>query len=264
MDRPPPRQRALFGRMRSASVLIVAILALAAVSTGALAQTIQWYVEVLTDPITKAPVLEARILTRKGYRFHFQKRDDNSLWAEFRMPRHIEKNISRKRLPTYWIDDRDPVDLESLKELEVGFKPTLYRITEKGVQFIIWGALRPGIVPPPLRDFMLGDTLHVRYWTETGEMEQADIPLKRANEAIAQMLNLSPLNRAPEIAQQRRSETFETVARHYLEFCDELRFVGSDVDFDLCRDRFVTCSEAPDQSEESFKECLNKSDYLSD
>ncbi len=258
MDRPPPRPRGMHGRPRSALVLIATMLILAAITSGARAQTIQWYVEVLTDPITKAPVLEARILTRKGYRFHFQKRDDNSLWAEFRMPRHVEKNISRKRLPTYWIDRRDPVNLESLKELEVGFKPTLYEITEKGVHFIVWGALKRGIVPPPLRDFMLGDMLHVRYWTETGEMGQAEIPLKRANEAIAQMLNVTPLNRAPEVAQQRRSETFETVARHYLDFCDELRFVGSDGDFDICRDRFVACSEAPDQSEQSFKVCLNK------
>ncbi len=260
MDRSPSRPRGILSRPRSAAILLFAAFLLASLAPRVQAQTIQWYVEVLTDPITKAPVLEARILTRKGYRFHFQKRDDNSLWAEFRMPRHIEKNISRKRLPTYWIDGRDPVNLESLKELEVGFKPTLYDITEKGVHFIIWGALKRGIVPPPLRDFMLGDTLHVRYWTETGEMEQADIPLKRANEAIAQMLNVTPLNRAPEVAEQRRSETFETVARHYLDFCDELRFVGSDKDFDVCRDRFVTCSEAPDQSEESFRECLNKSE----
>jgi hypothetical protein len=260
MDRPSPRPRGTQGRLRPALIFAIALGVLTTLSSGARAQTIQWYVEVLTDPITKAPVLEARILTRKGYRFHFQKRDDNSLWAEFRMPRHVEKNISRKRLPTYWIDGRDPVNLESLKELEVGFKPTLYNIDEKSVYFIIWGALKKGIVPPPLRDFMLGDTLHVRYWTETGEMEQADIPLKRANEAIAQMLNVTPLNRAPEVAEQRRSETFETVARHYLDFCDELRFVGSDTDFDICRDRFVTCSEAPDQSEESFRECLNKNE----
>lgn len=258
MDRPPPRPAGLAGRSRSALLLAAALILFAAFVPAARAQTIQWYVEVLTDPITKAPVLEARILTRLGYRFHFQKRQDNSLWAEFRMPRHVEKNISRKRLPTYWIDSRDPVNLESLKELEVGFKPTLYEITEKGVHFIVWGALKKGIVPPPLRDFMLGDTLHVRYWTELGEMEQAEIPLKRANEAIAQMLNVAPLNRAPEVAQQRRSETFETVARHFLEFCDELRFVGSDSDFDMCRDRFVACSEAPDQSEESFRNCLNK------
>ena len=60
-------------------------------------------------------------------------------------------------------------------------------------------------MPPPLRNFMLGETLHVRYWTSTGEMEQAEIPLKRANEAIAQMLNIAPLNRAPEAAPQRRN-----------------------------------------------------------
>lgn len=258
MVRSPTLSRRLANCLSAPALLLAALLSFGAPVLPASAQTIQWYVEVLTDPITKAPVLEARILTRKGYRFHFQKRDDNSLWAEFRMPRHIEKNISRSRLPTYWIDSRDPVNLESLKELEVGFKPTLYEITDKGVHFIVWGALRRGIVPPPLRDFMLGDTLHVRYWTETGEMGQAEVPLQRANEAIAQMLNLTPLNRAPAVAAQRRSETFETLAKHYLEFCDQLRFVGSDTDFDLCRDRFVSCSEAPDQSEDSFRECLNK------
>lgn len=226
--------------------------------TPATAQTIQWYVEVLTDPITKSPILEARILSRLGYRFHLMKRDDNSLWAEFRMPRHVEKLISRKRLPTYWIDGNDPVNLESLKELEVGFKPTLYEISEKSVQFILWGALKKGQVPPPLRDFMLGETLHVRYWTSTGEMEEAEIPLKRANEAIAQMLNIAPLAKAPTVARQSRSETFETLARHYLDFCEELRFVGSDTDYGTCRSRFVSCSESPDQSEESFKKCLNK------
>jgi len=239
-------------------LLLALLVSFLVAATPARAQSIQWYIEVLTDPITKAPILEARILSRRGYRFHLMKRDDNSLWAEFRMPRHVEKMISRKRLPTYWIDGNDPVNLEALKELEVGFKPTLYEISEKGVQFILWGALKKGQVPPPLRNFMLGETLHVRYWTSTGEMEQAEIPLKRANEAIAQMLNIAPLNRAPEATPQRRNETFETLARHYLDFCEELRFVGSDTDYGTCRNRFVSCSESPDQSEESFKSCLNK------
>ena len=72
------------------------------------------------------------------------------------------------------------------------------------------------------------------------------------------MLNIAPLNRAPEATPQRRNETFETLARHYLDFCEELRFVGSDTDYGTCRNRFVSCSESPDQSEESFKSCLNK------
>lgn len=254
------QRRLQTGRLHSRlySLILVVLMVMLVFSTPARTQTIQWYIEVLTDPITKAPILEARILSNRGYRFHIMKRDDNSLWAEFRMPRHVEKTISRKRLPTYWIDGNDPINLEALKKLEVGFKPTLYEIDEKGVRFILWGAFKRGQVPPPLRDFMLGETLNVRYWTSSGEMEQAEIPLRRANEAISQMLNIPPMTRAPDVAQQRRSETFETLARHYLDFCEELRFVGNDTDYGACRNRFVSCSESPDQSEESFKECLTK------
>ena len=240
------------------SLLLAALIPLFLASLSAKAQTNRWYVEILTDPISKAPILEARILSRMGFRFHIMKRDDNSLWAEFRMPKHVQKTISLKRLPTYWIDGDDPVNLDSLKELEVGFKPSLYEIREKSVQFILWAALNKGQVPPPLRSFMLGETLHIRYWTSTGEMELVEIPLKRANEAIAQMLDVAPLVRRKESSPKRRSETFETVARHYLDFCEELRFVGRDTDYGTCRSRFVSCSESPDQSEKSFRECLNK------
>ena len=120
------------------SLLLAALIPLCVASLSAKAQTNRWYVEVLIDPISKAPILEARILSRMGYRFHITKRDDNSLWADFRVPRQIKKTINLKRLPTYWIDGADPVNLESLKELEVGFKPSLYEISEKRVQFILW------------------------------------------------------------------------------------------------------------------------------
>ena len=240
------------------SLLLAALIPLCVASLSAKAQTDRWYVEVLIDPISKAPILEARILSRMGYRFHITKRDDNSLWADFRVPRQIKKTINLKRLPTYWIDGADPVNLESLKELEVGFKPSLYEISEKRVQFILWAALKQGQVPPPLRNFMLGETLHIQYWTPAGEMEHAKIPLKRANEAIAQMLNVAPLPRRIRASPKRRGATFEAVARRYLDFCEELRFVGSDTDYGTCRSRFVNCSESPDQSEKSFEECLNK------
>lgn len=241
--------------VRTWLAVFLALVGLGLSAGVATAQNIQWYVEVLNDPITQKPALEARILTAKGYRFHLMIRPDNSIWAEFRLPRQMEALVSPKRLPVYWVDNRDPTDLEKLKELEVGFKPTLYEIGEKLVRFIIWGAVRPGEIPPPLQELMLGETLHIRYWNQVGEMQQTEIPLRRANEAIAQMLRVPPLSRAPDVA-NRRTETFATVAKHYLEFCEELRFVGSDGEYSSCRDLFVACSEKPDQTVDSLKQCL--------
>ncbi len=63
--------------------LVAAVLAIAAVAfaTPATAQRVQWYVEALTDPISKTPILEARVLTQNGYAFKLMRMNDNSIWG---------------------------------------------------------------------------------------------------------------------------------------------------------------------------------------
>ena len=210
----------------------------------------------LTDPISQKPKLEARILTRMGYRIHLMRKPDRSIWAEFRLPRSIRKQLTSNRLPIYWVDDFDPIDLERLKELEIGFKPTLYRQVGKQVQFIVWGAAAPGFIPPVLRQMMLGETLYVKYWTLMGEESLAEIPLSRANEAIAQFLKVRPLNRRTDSV-QGAATSFETVAKRFVEICEDLRFGVDDMDFTECREKYVSCSEAPEMNTGTLKVCLD-------
>lgn len=229
-------------------------------STHARAARVQWFVEVLIDPISKKPMLEARILTRRGFRFHLQHHRDSSIWAAFRLPRSVRKQLTSKRLPVYWVDDFDPIDLERLKELETGFKPTLYKLEGKQADFIVWGAALPGFIPPVLRQMMLGETLYVKYWTQLGEEELAEISLTRANEAIAQFLKVQPLNRLKDTV-QGAATSFETVAKRYSEICEDLRFGIDDTDFTECREKYVQCSEAPAMTTGTLKVCL---DYFPD
>lgn len=225
------------------------------VPADARAQRIQWYVEVLTDPISGRPILEARILTRDGYRFRLMRNKDNSIWGHFSLPRSSQAMLTADRLPTYWVDENDPVDLEELKELEVSSEPTLYRVVGRDVQFIIWGDAREGFIPPQLRQMMLGETIHVRYFTLLGEQQKAEITLNRANQAIAQFLGVRPLNPESDSIEDQ-TMTFALVARRFTELCDDLRFSGSESDYTTCRNTFYTCSEAPEQTAESFKACL--------
>lgn len=224
--------------------------------TPASAARIQWFVEVLEDPITKKPKLEARVLTRRGFRVHLMRQRDNSIWAAFRLPRSVRKQLTKKRLPIYWVDDFDPIDLERLKELEVGFKPTLYKLEGKQIHFIVWGAAVPGFIPPVIRQMMLGETLYVKYWTQLGEEELAEISLRRANEAIAQFLKVQPLNKLKDFV-QGEATSFENIAKRYSEICEDLRFGIDDQDFTECRDQYIQCSEAPEMNTGSLKVCLN-------
>jgi hypothetical protein len=226
----------------------------------AMAARVQWFVEILEDPITKKPALEARVLTRRGYRVHLLHHRDGSIWAAFRLPRSVRKQLTKKRLPIYWVDDFDPIDLERLKELEVGFKPTLYQLEGKQVDFIVWGAAVPGFIPPVIRQMMLGETLYVKYWTQLGEEELAEIPLTRANEAIAQFLKVPPLNKLKDTV-QGEATSFETIAKHYSEICEDLRFGIDDDHYTECRARYIQCSEAPEMNTGSLKACL---DYFPD
>lgn len=220
------------------------------------AARVQWFVEVLPDPITKKPKLEARILTRRGYRFHLLHQRDNSIWAAFRLPRSVRKNLTGKRLPIYWVDDFDPIDLERLKELEVGFKPTLFKHEGKQVDFIVWGAAVPGFIPPVLRQMMLGEKLYVKYWTQLGEEELAEFPLTRANDAIAQFLKVRPLNKLKDTVQGSAS-SFETIAKRYSEICEDLRFGIDDSAFTECREKYILCSEAAEMTTGTLKVCLD-------
>lgn len=238
--------------------LILVSLALALpllAASDAQAQRIQWYVEVLTDPISGRPILEARILTREGYRFNLLRKKDNSIWGQFSLPRSSQAMLTPDNLPTYWIDEGDPVDLEELKALEVSSEPTLYKVAGRDVQFIIWGDAREGFIPPQLRQMMLGETLHVRYFTLLGERHTAEITLNRANQAIAQFLRVRPLDPESDSIEDQ-TMNFALVAKRFMELCDDLRFSASESDYTACRNTFYTCSEAPEQTAETFKACL--------
>ncbi|MBT5914508.1 MAG: hypothetical protein HOH59_17020, partial [Rhodospirillaceae bacterium] len=110
----------------------------------AYAARVQWFVEVLTDPVSKKPFIEARVLTRAGFRLHIFRKKDNSIWARFRLPRSMRKQLTKNKLPTFWVDNFDPIELEQLKKLEIGFNPTLYKQSGKQIEFIVWGSATPG------------------------------------------------------------------------------------------------------------------------
>lgn len=224
-------------------------------STDASAQRIQWYVEVLTDPISGRPVLEARILTREGYRFKLMRMKDNSIWGQFSLPRSSQAMLTPDHLPTYQIDESDPINLETLKQLEVTSEPTLYKVAGRDVQFIIWGDAREGFIPPVLRQMMLGEDIHITYYTLLGERQSATLTLNRANQAIAQFLRVRALNPETDTIEDQ-TETFALVAKRFMELCDDLRFGGSETDYTSCRNTFYTCTEAPEQTAETFKNCL--------
>lgn len=236
-------------------ILTVHLALILLAGTPAQAQRIQWFVEVLTDPISQRPILEARILTRDGYRFRLMRRKDNSIWGQFSLPRSSQAMLTADRLPTYRVDENDSVNLEDLKELEVGTEPTLYRVAGRDVQFIIWGDAREGFIPPVLRQMMLGEAIHITYFTLLGERQQAELTLNRANQAIAQFLRVRPLNPETDTVEDQ-TLTFALIARRFLELCDDLRFAGNEADFTSCRNTFATCSEAPEQTAITFKQCL--------
>lgn len=237
--------------------LFAAVLAVGcAVGAGSAdAARVQWYVEVLTDPISKKPILEARVLTQEGYGFRLMRRNDNSIWGEFNLPRSSQAMLTSDRLPVYRIDENDPIDLEDLKKLEVGSEPTLYKIVGRSIQFIVWGDARRGFIPPVLRQMMLGETMRVTYYTIVGERLEAELTLRRANQAIAQFLRVRPLD--PEAdAVEAPAENFALIAKRFQELCDDLRFTDNDSDYTRCRDLFFRCTETPGQTAESFKQCL--------
>lgn len=226
-----------------------------ATAQSAIAARIQWYVEVQTDPISKQPLLEARVLTQDGYGFKLMRMNDNSIWGEFTLPRSSQAMLTADRLPIYRIDKNDPNDLEELKKLEVGSDPTLYKIVGRSIQFIIWGDARRGFIPPVLRQMMLGESVHVTYFTILGERLEAELTLRRANDAIAQFLKVKPLDQKAD-GNAEPAETFALIAKRFQELCDDLRFTGNDTDYTKCRDLFFRCSETPAQTAETFKQCL--------
>lgn len=221
----------------------------------ALGQQIQWYVEVVTDPISGRPILDARILTREGYRFKLMRRKDNSIWGQFSLPRSSQAMLTPDRLPTYRIDEGDPINLEELKKLEVSSEPTLYKVAGRDVQFIIWGDAREGFIPPVLREMMLGESINITYYKLLGERQEASITLNRANQAIAQFLKVRTLNPESDTIEDQ-TQTFSLVAKRFLELCEDLRFSGAETDYTSCRNTFYTCSEAPEQTADTFKQCL--------
>ena len=99
------------------SITITFVVAIATTSIECQAARVQWFVEVLTDPVSKKALIEARILTKDGYRLHIFKKKDDSIWARFRLPRTMRKQLTSKKLPTFWIDTFDPIELEFINSL---------------------------------------------------------------------------------------------------------------------------------------------------
>src|SRR3546814_16342533 len=110
-DRRPPRRCLL----ATAVGLLCALTGLAAE-----AARVQWYVDVHTDPIGKRPIMEARVLTQEGVGFKLMRRNDNSLWGEFTLPRSSEAMLTPDRLPSYPPADNDPSAPEGPQKLGGG------------------------------------------------------------------------------------------------------------------------------------------------
>jgi hypothetical protein len=221
---------------------------------SASAQRIQWFVDVHEDEFSGKPILNARVITADGFQFRLFKRKDSSIWGEFTLQRGSGEVLSADRLPVYRVDANDPFDLDELKALESGSDPTLWKLIGSSFQFIIWGAAQPGFIPPALRQMMLGETLSFTYFTILGERSRAEIPLRRANQAIAQFLRTRPLN--PKTDTGAPDESFTSIANDFRELCEDMRFTGNDTDYTRCRDTFALCSDTPDQTIDSFKTCL--------
>ena len=238
-------------------MLLTLIISLTCLSATGHAARVQWFVEVLTDPVSKKPFIEARILTRKGFRLHIFRKKDNSIWARFRLPRSVREQLTKNKLPTFWVDNFDPVELEQLKKLEIGFNPTLYKQSGKQIEFIVWGAATPGFIPPVMRQMMLGENIYIKYWTLMGKQGLAEIPLNRANEAIAQFLRVQPLNKRTDTVQGDSGSSFVTLAKRFTEICEDLRFTAADDDYTECRDLYIECSEAPGMTTEKLRVCLD-------
>ena len=239
------------------SITITFVVAIATTSIECQAARVQWFVEVLTDPVSKKALIEARILTKDGYRLHIFKKKDDSIWARFRLPRTMRKQLTSKKLPTFLIDTFDPIELERLKKLEVGFNPTLYKQRGKQVEFIVWGSATPGLIPPVMRQMMLGENIYIKYWTLMGDQGLAEIPLARANEAIAQFLKVQPLNKRTDTVQGDTGSSFVTLAKRFTEICEDLKFSPSDNHYTECRELYIQCSEAPEMTTEKLKVCLD-------
>src|SRR3546814_7240181 len=85
-----------------------------------------------------------------------------------------------------------------------------------------------------MRQMMLGETLHVTYYTILGERAEASLTLRRANQAIVQFLHAKPLD--PEAADEEPTQTFALLAKRFQEFCAVMRLTGNVTDYTDCRE----------------------------
>ena len=108
-----------------------------------------------------------------------------------------------------------------------------------------------------MRQMMLGENIYIKYWTLMGKQGLAEIPLNRANEAIAQFLRVQPLNKRTDTVQGDSGSSFVTLAKRFTEICEDLRFTAADDDYTECRDLYIECSEAPGMTTEKLKDCLD-------
>ncbi|GIR55717.1 MAG: hypothetical protein CM15mP62_31880 [Rhodospirillaceae bacterium] len=99
----------------------------------------------------------------------------------------MRKQLTSKKLPTFWVDTFDQIELERLKNLKL-VSIQLYTNTGQTDRVYCMGFSHTGLIPPVMRQMMLGENIYIRYWTLMGDEDWREIPLARANEAIAQFL----------------------------------------------------------------------------
>ena len=231
------------------------VLLAVASQNAAYAAKVQWYVEILDPKPDRPQGLEARVFTKDGFRVRLYRRDDASIWGEFVLPRLFQVGFDEASLPTLRVDGNLPHDLNALTRLEAGFERRLSRVVDKRVNFLIWKSATAGFIPPLLREMMKGKTMTVTYTTEDSRRQTVNVPLTRANRAIARFLDVTPL--AKTTADDASAlASFDSIAAQHISLCDELRFSGDDGDYARCRRVFERCSEKPGQSTADFQACL--------
>lgn len=228
-------------------LLWIASLMLALISTSAFSR---WDVENDVDAMTDRATVVARSTNSEGHRVSIYRRDDGSVWMNFRISDASFDLLSPQVAPMFRVDDRKAHNLGDVKRLQelVPSLPKGYFWEPKWINVRIWDGSNEKGRSSELADLMTGERAVFRYFLSTGGSRDTRFDLAGARDAIAKAAGiegqLDALGGAEHLASALAAERKACEANAVNE------------DFAVCAARYERCRIDSSGSMESFRACV--------
>lgn len=213
-----------------------------------------WYFNKIVDDKIVTIQKAATIQNEFGFSFTiFRHPNEGNVWVRFSLPESSSEKLDKNNPPIIWIGGSPPRHMATSKEFQesidaIGGDFDVYEWRPKQVAVVVWhGIIKEGF-SQDIIDLLQGDKIKVRYFLNSGAVNETFFSLNGRAESIAQALDISQT--IDNVAQQK-AENFRKAYSAALGKCK----IGTK-ESDSCFSKLKSCRENSGMDVDKLNACV--------